>query len=185
MCHWYDLVTDVTTYVYHFPITCFSDSDDEVTIKRRPHCRKALRDSDSEEEEHGAGMVDALILSASSGEDVHPGEEEEEEDKRVKKGEVKSKRISRAPVDSDESEPEKESKEDTLKMALKKKGKKREKSQRHKAKKEKHSKAVELLKKKEKAEVSQQYEMLVKLNSSIPTQLFVQLIQHISLLRAH
>ncbi|XP_062301928.1 claspin isoform X1 [Osmerus eperlanus] len=134
-------------------INSLQDSDDEVTIKRRPHCRKALRDSDSEEgeEEHGAGMVDALILSASSGEDVPPGEEEEE-DKRVKKGEVKSKRISRAPVDSDESEPEKESKEDTPKRVLKRKGKKREKSQRHKAKEKKHSKAVELLKKKEKAE---------------------------------
>ena len=107
-------------------------------------------------------------LSASSGEDVHPGEEEEEEDKRVKKGEVKSKRISRPPVDSDESEPEKESNEDTPKRVLKKKGKNREKSQRHKAKKEKHSRAVELLKKKEKAEVSQQHKMLVKLFNTNP-----------------
>ncbi|XP_041738913.1 claspin isoform X2 [Coregonus clupeaformis] len=120
------------------------DSDDDITVNRRSRCRKALRDSDCEEEVHE--MAEALVLSASSGDEMETAEEE------VKKAKLKSKKISRiAPIDSDESAPEEEElvKKD---VKQKKEGKKREKSQRHQEKKEKRSKAVERLKKKERPE---------------------------------
>ncbi|CAB1321058.1 unnamed protein product [Coregonus sp. 'balchen'] len=112
------------------------DSDDDLTVNRRSRCRKALRDSDSEEEVHE--MAEALVLSASSGDEMETAEEE------VKGAELKSKKVSRiAPIDSDESAPEKE--EELVKKDVEGK---REKSQRHREKKEKCSKAVERLKKK-------------------------------------
>ncbi|XP_045082258.1 claspin-like isoform X3 [Coregonus clupeaformis] len=112
------------------------DSDDDLTVNRRSRCRKALRDSDSEEEVHE--MAEALVLSASSGDEMETAEEE------VKRAELKSKKVSRiAPIDSDESAPEKE--EELVKKDVEGK---REKSQRHREKKEKCSKAVERLKKK-------------------------------------
>ncbi|XP_078146529.1 claspin [Centroberyx gerrardi] len=136
-----------------------SDDDEDITVHRKPR-RKALRDSDSEEEEaagdNSVEMADALVLSASSGDEMETGEVEEK-DERKKKGAQKSKRIARAPIDSEESEAEpekggevKEQQEEVKKdVKSKKEGKKREKSQRHREKKEKRSKAVEKLKKKE------------------------------------
>lgn len=145
------------------PLIFSPDSDDgeDITIHRKPRCHKAIRDSDSEEEEeaeeNGVGMAEALVLSASSGEEM---ETVEVEVKR-KGGAQKSRRISRHPVNSDESEPEKGGgvnvEEQEVKRELKpKEGKKREKSQRHKEKKERRSKAVEKLKKRERfAETSE------------------------------
>uniref|UniRef100_A0A3B4YIQ8 Claspin n=1 Tax=Seriola lalandi dorsalis TaxID=1841481 RepID=A0A3B4YIQ8_SERLL len=82
--------------------------------------------------------------------------EAEEKDERQEKGPLKSKRISRSPIDSESSEPEQEKsgemeeqQEELKKEAKSKERKKREKSQRHREKKEKRSKAVEKLKKKE------------------------------------
>lgn len=94
-------------------------------------------------------MTEALVLSASSGEEMETGEVDE----RREKGMQKSKRISRAPIDSDDSEPEqergREMEEPKKEAKSMKERKKREKSQRHREKKEKHSKAVQKLKKKE------------------------------------
>ncbi|XP_056267780.1 claspin [Pseudoliparis swirei] len=132
-----------------------SDEDEDITVHRKPH-RNAIRDSDSEDDEEAAAensvhMVEALVLSASSGEERETGEKEERKDNGTQK---KSKRISRAPVDSDDSGPEREQSggvEEQQKEVRKqaKSTKKREKSQRHREKKEKQSKAVEKLKKKE------------------------------------
>nr|XP_033492141.1 claspin isoform X2 [Epinephelus lanceolatus] len=135
------------------------DDDEDITVHRKPNCN-AIRDSDSEEEgaaaENSVHMAEALVLSASSGEEMETGEAEEK-DKRKERGPQKSKRISRAPIDSDDSEPEQEKcgemeeqqQEEVSKEGKSKKdGKKREKSQRHREKKEKRSKAVEKLKKK-------------------------------------
>lgn len=92
-------------------------------------------------------MAEALVLSASSGEEI-------ETDEGKARGALKNKRISRAPVDSDDSEPEleergemEEQQNEEEEVKSKKEQKKREKSQRHREKKEKHSKAVEKLKK--------------------------------------
>ena len=98
-------------------------------------------------------MAEALVLSASSGEEM----ETDGAGERTEKGAQKSKRISRAPIDSEDSESEQEKggeTEDQQGKARKeaksmKEQKKREKSQRHREKKEKRSKAVEKLKKKE------------------------------------
>ncbi|XP_075962009.1 claspin [Anarhichas minor] len=132
-----------------------SDEDEDITVHRKPH-HNAIRDTDSEEEEaaveNSAHMAEALVLSASSGEEMEEGEKDERKESGVPK---KSKRISRAPIDSDNSEPEqsggiKEQQEEVRKEAKSmKEPKKREKSQRHREKKEKRSKAVEKLKKKE------------------------------------
>ncbi|XP_056254510.1 claspin isoform X1 [Seriola aureovittata] len=134
-----------------------SDDDEDITAHRKPR-RNAIRDSDSEEEaaaENSVHMAQALVLSASSGEEMETGEAEEK-DERQEKGPLKSKRISRAPIDSESSEPEQEKsgemeeqQEELKKEAKSKERKKREKSQRHREKKEKRSKAVEKLKKKE------------------------------------
>lgn len=138
----------------------FSDSDDDedITVHRKPH-RNAIRDSDSEEEGAAAvdsvNMAEALVLSASSGDEMETGEAEEKGDSK-EKGVKKSKRIRHAPIDSEDSEPEQEKcgeieeqQGDVRKeKESKKEQKKREKSQRHREKKEKRSKAVEKLKKK-------------------------------------
>lgn len=92
-------------------------------------------------------MAEALVLSASSG-------EEAEADEGKAGGPQRSRRISQAP---DDSGPELEKSEDVQEqqqkegrgVKLNKEQKKREKSQRHREKKEKHSKAVEKLKKKD------------------------------------
>lgn len=94
-------------------------------------------------------MAEALLLSASSGEEA---EAEERKSRRLQK----SRRISQAPVDSDDSGPELEKHEgleeqpqreaEGAKSSTEKK--KREKSQWHREKKEKRSKAVEKLKRK-------------------------------------
>ncbi|XP_026156877.1 claspin isoform X2 [Mastacembelus armatus] len=131
------------------------DSDDGEDIKahRKPR-RNAIRDSDSEEEEVAGQNGVHVILPASSGEEPETGEAEEGKER----GRQKSKRISRAPVDSEDSEPEQETggetkarqQEEMKKEAKLMNGrKKREKSQRHLKKKEKHSKTMEKLKKKE------------------------------------
>lgn len=138
----------------------FSDSDDDedITVHRKPH-RNAIRDSDSEEDvaaaESSVHMVEALVLSASSGEEMET-EKVEVKDKRKEKGLQKCKRISRAPVDSEDSEIEAEKcgeqqEEEVVERQVKstKVIKGREKSQRHREKKEKRSKAVEKVKKKE------------------------------------
>ncbi|XP_037651508.1 claspin isoform X2 [Sebastes umbrosus] len=130
-----------------------SDDDEDITVHRKPH-RNAIRDSDSEEEdataENSVHMAEALVLSASSGEEMETGEAEEE---RKERGAQKNKRISRAPVDSEDSEPEQEKRgeveeqqEEVRKEANSMK--ERKKSQRHREKKEKRSKAMEKLKKK-------------------------------------
>ncbi|KAK1880709.1 Claspin [Dissostichus eleginoides] len=131
-----------------------SEDDEDITVHRKPH-RNAIRDSESEEEEaagdNGVNMAEALVLSASSGEEM-------ETEKAEEKGAQKSKRIIRAPIDSEDSdaeqekggEMEEEQKKEVRKEAKSmKEHKKREKSQRHREKKEKCSKAVEKLKKKE------------------------------------
>uniref|UniRef100_A0A3Q4H7I7 Claspin n=1 Tax=Neolamprologus brichardi TaxID=32507 RepID=A0A3Q4H7I7_NEOBR len=133
-----------------------SDDDEDIMVHRKPH-RNAIRDSDSEEEAAAADssvhMAEALVLSASSGEEM-----ETEKDKKKEKGRQKCKRISRAPVDSEDSEPEEEKsgkmeeeegKVVKRKVKSTKEVKEREKSRRHHEKKEKRSKAVEKLKKKE------------------------------------
>lgn len=100
-------------------------------------------------------MAEALVLSASSG-------EEAEADKGKAGGPQRSRRISQAPVDSDDSGPELEKRDDVQEqlqkegrgVKLNKEQKKREKSQRHREKKEKRSKAVEKLKKDRFSDVS-------------------------------
>ncbi|KAM3596062.1 uncharacterized protein V6R79_007677 [Siganus canaliculatus] len=124
-----------------------SEEDEEITVHRKPH-RNAIRDSDSEEEaaaaENSVHMAEALVLSAtSSDEEMETGEAETKSEKKDR-GAQKNRRISRGPVDSDDSEAEPEKRGEG-----KKEQKKREKSQRHREKKEKRSKAVEKLKKKE------------------------------------
>ncbi|XP_030267375.1 claspin [Sparus aurata] len=135
-----------------------SDDDEDITVHRKPH-RNAIRDSDSEEEgaaaDDSVNMAEALVLSASSGDEMETGEAEEKGDSK-EKGVKKSKRIRHAPIDSEDSEPEQEKcgeieeqQGDVRKeKESKKEQKKREKSQRHREKKEKRSKAVEKLKKK-------------------------------------
>lgn len=95
-------------------------------------------------------MAEALVLSASSG-------EEAEEDEGKAREPQRGRRISQAPIDSDNSGPELEKREDAEQQQQRegrgakssKEQKKREKSQRHREKKEKRSKAVEKLKKKD------------------------------------
>ncbi|KAJ7999985.1 hypothetical protein DPEC_G00200120 [Dallia pectoralis] len=125
------------------------DSDDDdvgATVNRRSCSRKALRDSDSEEEAgpelgNAVEMADALVLSASSSDEMKTSLEE-------KKPEVRSKKMSRiAHMKSDDSAPEEEDKPVRKEAKLK-----REKSQRHREKKEKRSKAVERLKNRERPE---------------------------------
>lgn len=133
-------------------IVCFpeSDDDEDITVHRKPH-RNAIRDSDSEGEEVAAEssvhMAEALVLSASSEEEVEARKAEEMGESN-RRGTKKSKRISRAPVDSEDSEAEREKcgemEEEEMKVA-----KGRKKSRRHSEKKEKRSKAVEKLKKRE------------------------------------
>uniref|UniRef100_A0A8D2ZFM8 Claspin n=1 Tax=Scophthalmus maximus TaxID=52904 RepID=A0A8D2ZFM8_SCOMX len=133
-----------------------SDDDEDITAHRKPR-RNAIRDSDSEEEaaaENSVNMAEALVLSASSGEEMETGEAEEKDVGR-EGGAQKSRRISRAPIESEDSEPEKsacgeteEQQDEAKKGAKSKERKKRENSQRHREKKEKRSKAVEKLKKK-------------------------------------
>ncbi|XP_058475896.1 claspin [Solea solea] len=151
-----------------------SDDDDEaITTHRKPR-RKAIRDSDSEEEaaaEDSVHMAEALVLSASSGEEMETGEAKEE-DKKTGKGTQKSKRISRAPIDSEDSESEQgkqgvtAEEHDEKKEANSKERKKREKSQRNREKKEKRSKAVEKLKKKERVSVNDEDTLPRALNDS-------------------
>nr|XP_046274342.1 claspin [Scatophagus argus] len=147
-----EMVTETANNREELPV---SDDEEDIPVQRKPH-RNAIRDSDSEEEEAAAEssihMAEALVLSASSGEEM---ETAEEHGKRKGRGPQKTKRIARAPIDSDDSEHEKsrEAEEQLEEVGKESKSmkerKKREKSQRHREKKEKHSKAVEKLKKKE------------------------------------
>lgn len=90
-------------------------------------------------------MAEALALSASSEEEVET-RKAEEKGESSKRGAKKSRRISRAPVDSENSEAEREKcgemEEEEMKAT-----KGRKKSRRNSEKKEKRSKAVEKLKK--------------------------------------
>lgn len=138
---------------FHDPLIYVLDSDDEedIAVHRKPH-RNAIKDSDSEEEEAAADtsvcMAEALVLSESSG-------EEAEADQGKARVQQRSRRISQAPVDSDDSGPELERCGDAEEQEQRegrgakssKEQKKREKSQRHREKKEKRCKAVEKLKK--------------------------------------
>ncbi|XP_076865218.1 claspin [Brachyhypopomus gauderio] len=104
------------------------DSDDDVVLNRKPRSRKVLQDSDSENEE-GARMAEALVLSESSGEETKTIKS------RVEKS--RTKRISHVAVDdeSDESGQEMEKHQDEDKQGEVKEGKKkREKSQRRREK---------------------------------------------------
>ncbi|XP_059205125.1 claspin isoform X2 [Centropristis striata] len=142
-----------------------SDDDEDITVHRKPH-RNAIRDSDSEEEDAAADssvhMAEALVLSASSGEEMETGEAEKN-DERKEKGPQKNKRISRAPIDSEDSEPEQDRRgeaeeqqeEERKEGKSTKERKKREKSQRHREKKEKRSKVVEKTKKERFSEVAE------------------------------
>ncbi|CAJ1083175.1 claspin isoform X2 [Xyrichtys novacula] len=146
-----------------------SDDDEDITVHRKPH-RNAIRDSDSEEEEEALAetsvhMTEALALSASSGDEMETGGSEEKKDER------KTKRISRAPVDSDDSEPERErggeTEEQQGDVKATKDRKKREKSHRHREKKEKRSRAVEKVKKRDRfAETSEDSPLPPALNDS-------------------
>ncbi|XP_032390630.1 claspin isoform X2 [Etheostoma spectabile] len=150
-----------------------SDDDEDITVHRKPH-RNAIRDSEDEEAsaENSVHMAEALVLSASSEEEI---KEAAEKDGRKARGAKKSKRISRAPIDSDDSEPEQEGfremeeqREEVRKEAKSmKESKKREKSQRHREKKEKRSKVVENLKKKERmSEIKENTPLPQALNDS-------------------
>ncbi|KAM9839022.1 claspin [Aulostomus maculatus] len=144
-----------------------SEDDEDITAHRKPRCN-AIRDSDSEEEEEAVqssvSMAEALVLSASSGDEMDTGGPEETQDKRVHK----SKRIIRGPVDSDDSEPEQEkwNEEEENKRVETAQEKKREKSQRHREKKEKHNKVVEKLKKKSFSESNEDAPLPRVLNDS-------------------
>lgn len=137
-----------------------SDSDDNEDIKvHRKARRNAIKDSDDEEEEEaGKTRVDtaeAMVSSDSCGEEMEtPG--------NMGRAAQKTKRIGRAPTDSEESESEQvngdteDGQEGSRKgISPVRKEKKREKSQRHREKKEKHSRVVEKLKKKERFSVSE------------------------------
>ncbi|XP_060915553.1 claspin [Labrus mixtus] len=142
-----------------------SDDDEDITVHRKPH-RNAIRDSDSEEEEASAEnsvhMTEALVLSASSGDEMETGEAQEKNERTQK-----TKRISRAPVDSEDSEPEQAKCGEVEEKQEEVKSKKREKSQRHREKKEKRSKAVEKLKKKKRlSEMSEETPLPRALNDS-------------------
>nr|XP_020453159.1 claspin-like [Monopterus albus] len=154
-----------------------SDEDEDITVHRKPH-RNAIRDSDSEEEEAAAGnsvhRAEVQVLPASIEEEMENGEVEERHDRR-EKGRQKSKRISRAPTDSEDGEPEQEKggemedQQEVMKKEAKllKEWKKREKSHRHREKKEKHSKAMEKLKKKERfSEITEDIPLPRALNDS-------------------
>ncbi|KAL3043582.1 hypothetical protein OYC64_003443 [Pagothenia borchgrevinki] len=66
-----------------------SEDDEDITVHRKPH-RNAIRDSESEEEEaagdNGVNMAEALVLSASSGEEM-------ETEKAEKKGDRERERV--------------------------------------------------------------------------------------------
>ncbi|KAJ3609142.1 hypothetical protein NHX12_023666 [Muraenolepis orangiensis] len=120
------VVTETTSKAEHCP-DLDSDDGDEILVHRKPRCHKAIRDKSEEEAEV-------------------------EESKKKKKG----RRISRAPIDSDdesdlreggaEKKKEEEAEEEEVKMDDKSKDGKREKSKRHKEKREKRSKAVDKVK---------------------------------------
>nr|XP_023687858.1 claspin isoform X2 [Paramormyrops kingsleyae] len=108
-----------------------SDSEDDILVNRKPRSRKALRDSD--EEEGGAGLAEALILSESSEEDAGGAAI------KAKLGSSKGKRVIRPLLESDESEAEAESQTP---------GRKREnKRQRSQRRREKSQKAKDWVKK--------------------------------------
>ncbi|KAM4725813.1 claspin isoform 2-T2 [Anableps anableps] len=119
------------------------DSDEDVTAHRKAR-RNAIVDSEEEEEataERSINMAEGRGSPASSGEEAEP-----EEDRRRERGVQRSRRISHAPVDSEEEEEQQ-----TMGDAEEEEGvkvKKREKSQRNREKKGKRSKAMENLKKK-------------------------------------
>lgn len=126
-----------------------SDDDEDITVHRKPR-RSAIRDSDSEEEaavNYSVNMAEALVLSASSGEEMAAGGRYDRQEKKVHR----TKRIARAPVESESEHEENEARDEQQKeeKPLKDSKKKRERSQRHQEKKQKRSKAVEKLKKKE------------------------------------
>nr|XP_055074922.1 claspin isoform X2 [Misgurnus anguillicaudatus] len=110
--------------------------DDEIAVSRKGRCRKALQDSDSDEEREEAGMTNALVLSESSEEEA-----KNKETKSIKK--KPGNRISRMSMDSETSEPEKE---EDVQVKPKEAKKKREKSQRRKEKVKRNADLVKRLK---------------------------------------
>ncbi|XP_061737575.1 claspin-like isoform X1 [Nerophis ophidion] len=84
-----------------------SDEDEDITARRKPR-RNAIRDSESEEEEATVQMAEALVLSASSGEEMTTGESDEKRGNSVKK----SKRIIRALSDGEDSGSEQDDDEE-------------------------------------------------------------------------
>lgn len=140
-----------------FLLTVLSDSDDNEDVKvHRKLRRNAIKDSDTEEEEEASKTSDntaEAMASASSGEEMATPE-------NVARAAQKSKRIGRAPAESEESESEQA--EGGRQEARKgpspvRKENKREKSRRHREKKEKRSRVVEKLKKKERRSVSEPF----------------------------
>ncbi|XP_077405410.1 claspin isoform X3 [Vanacampus margaritifer] len=113
-----------------------SDEEEDIQIRRKPR-RNAIRDSDSEEEE--ATVTEALVLAASSGDEMETDEKQEVQKSR--------RRIS--VLGDEDSEPEQEVDEQQEVAKTMKEPTKRERSQRHRDKKEKHRKSVETLKKKD------------------------------------
>ncbi|XP_059899376.1 claspin isoform X1 [Gadus macrocephalus] len=128
------------------------DGDDEIVVHRKPRCHKAIRDSDEEEEEEmetSVNLAEALVLSESDGEQ-HKEEEAESQNIKEESKKKKGRRISRAPVDSEESDLGEGGAEKEMLAEVKKdvgsKEEKREKSKRHKEKREKRNKAMEKVK---------------------------------------
>ncbi|XP_056154778.1 claspin [Lampris incognitus] len=139
-----------------------SDDDEDIQVHRKLRCHKALSDSEVEDMgtmESSIHMADVLVLSASSGGEVEAEEVEKKKTGGKKKRAQKSKRISLAPVDSEESGPE-PGKDGEEELELKSEGKRREKSQRHRERKERCSKAVVKLKRKK--------ERISKINEDTP-----------------
>lgn len=109
--------------------------DDDIAVSRKGRCRKALQDSDSDEEREEAGMTNALVLSESSDEETKT-----KETKSIKK--KPGNRILRISMDSEASEPEKED----VQVKPKEAKKKREKSQRRREKVKRNADLVKRLK---------------------------------------
>nr|XP_061808850.1 claspin-like [Nerophis lumbriciformis] len=116
-----------------------SDEEDDIQTRRKPR-RNAIRDSDSEEEP--ATEAVALVLSASSGEEMDADPKQD-----VQRGRRRISVLSDGEDDQNKQEDEEEEQQDKKEKIKDKK--KRERSQRHREKKEKRSKTVEKMKKNE------------------------------------
>ena len=99
--------------------------------------------------ETSMNMAEALVLSESDGEQQLQEEEAASQNIKEESKKKKGRRISRAPVDSEESdlgEGRAKEEEEVVKQDVGSKEEKRGKSKRHKEKREKRTKAVEKVK---------------------------------------